>query len=256
MSRQYTGRMKRHQGMALVLVLWIVAALSIFATSLGKVVRQEASVVGVTRDMAAGRARGEAAIYQVLQQIALKPQEFSERRVEQVPWGGQIIEVEILPWSGLVNINAASPELLGSLFTRMGLGQGSALAQALVEFRQAGKGVVNSVAWEAPEDLLQIPGVTYGIYAQIRPFIVADTDGRTGINPKAAPAALLAALDGAGGAAFQESLSSPRYRLTARVVFDGGSVMVVRDADVIGGGSRGSLPWTLLSATQSWVGRI
>ncbi|WP_232533510.1 hypothetical protein [Delftia acidovorans] len=89
MSRLYEGGAKKHQGMALVLVLWIVAALSIFATSLGKVVRQEASVVGITRNMAAGRAQGDAAIYQILQQIALKPHEFRERRVEQVPWGGR-----------------------------------------------------------------------------------------------------------------------------------------------------------------------
>src|SRR2546427_13011911 len=49
------------RGMALVLVLWIVAALAVFASSLGGVVRQEAAVGGVSRNLATGRAAGEAA---------------------------------------------------------------------------------------------------------------------------------------------------------------------------------------------------
>lgn len=53
------------RGMALVLVLWIVAAMAIFANSLGGVVRREAAIAGVARQTTESRAIGEAAIYQL-----------------------------------------------------------------------------------------------------------------------------------------------------------------------------------------------
>ncbi|MDR0224943.1 MAG: general secretion pathway protein GspK [Burkholderiaceae bacterium] len=240
--------------MALVLVLWIVAALSIFASSLGRMVRQEAAVIGVTRNMAEGRAMGEAAIYQLLQQMVLKPAEFSQYQVVQLPWAGRIIEVEVVPWSGLVDINAASQPLLSTLISRLGGGAGEGIAQALVDARQeARQAAASGFAWESPEDLLQIPGMNYGIYARLKPFVVADIDGRPGVNANAAAPALRQLLDGSTG---QDSTNSTRYRLTARTVFDGqGAVMVMRDVD-IGGGSQGALPWTLLSAAQVWAGRV
>ena len=121
-----TCRSDSQRGMALVLVLWIVAALAIFASSLGRVVRSEASVIAVTRQMAEGRALGEAAIYQVLQRIALKPMEFRDSAVLQVPTPKGIIDVAVVPWSGLVNINDAPPALLALLLSKVaGLGGGA-----------------------------------------------------------------------------------------------------------------------------------
>lgn len=78
-----------NKGMALVLVLWIVAALAIFANSLGGVVRREAAVASVVRNSIYGRGAGEAAIFRLLQKIAIQPSDFAERRVEGVPWGGR-----------------------------------------------------------------------------------------------------------------------------------------------------------------------
>lgn len=248
------------RGMALVLVLWIVAALAIFASSLGRVVRSEASVIGVTRQMAEGRALGEAAIYQVLQRIALKPMEFRDYAVVPVPTPKGIIEVAILPWSGLVNINDAPPALLALLLSKAaGLGGGAAeaLAQAIV---QARNGVDSRQplrpAWDAPEDLLQVPGMTYAIFSSIRDFIVADSDGRGVVNPGAAPETLRPWLEG-GGVASQQGLSGSRYSLIAKVPFDGlGEAWVMRQVDVTGPSGPGRLPWTVLSALQTWKGRL
>ncbi len=120
------------RGMALVLVLWIVAALAVFASSLGGVVRQEAAVGGVSRNLATGRAAGEAAIYLALQRMATRPEALREPVLEPVTLpGGQIVEVEVVPWSGLVDINGATPELLAVLFQHAaGLSQGAAMAMA------------------------------------------------------------------------------------------------------------------------------
>lgn len=245
-----------NKGMALVLVLWIVAALAIFANSLGGVVRREAAVASVVRNSTYGRAAGEAAIFRLLQKIAIQPSDFAERRVEGVPWGGQIIEVEVAPWSGLININAAPQNLLAVVLKKLGVPQSEALAQTLVETRQVVRAGSAGVAWESPEDLLQVPGMTYGIYAQMRPLIVADTGGRFGVNLKAAPELLLRLLEGVEDGAVRGNITSTRYRLTARVPIEGGgAVLVIRDVDV-SRARQNSLPWMVLSASQVWAGRM
>ena len=258
-SITFMRRSVMQRGMALVLVLWIVAALAIFASSLGRVVRSEASLIGVTRQMAEGRALGEAAIYQLLQRIALKPTEFREYAVIPVPTAKGIIEVALVPWSGLVNINDAPPALLALLLSKAaGLGGGAAeaLAQAIVQSRI---GVDNRQplrpAWDAPEDLLQVPGMTYGIFASIRDFIVADSDGRGVVNPGAAPEGLKPWLE--GGAGSQQGVTGSRYTLIAKVPFDGaGEALITRQVDVPGGMGPGRLPWTVLAASQTWKGRL
>lgn len=253
---------RTQQGMALILVLWIVAALAIFASSLGGVVRQEAAVGGVTRQLAQGRALGEAAIYQVLQRMAVKPADFREFSVVPVSLGGAVVEVDIIPWSGLVNINGASSTLLSALLTQVaGLGQGPAevLAQAIVQARTGdGQRRVLRPAWESPEDLLQVPGMTYAIYSRLRDFVVADVSARSSINPAAAPAQLQPWLERADGvAAFRQTTISSRYSLVAKVPFGGGSgVRLVRQVDVQGGTANRRLPWVIFSASQAWVGRM
>lgn len=249
-------------GMALVLVLWIVAALAIFASSLGGVVRQEAAVGSVTRQMAEGRALGEAAIYQVLQRMAVKPTEFRAFSSVSFPQAGRIVEVDIVPWAGLVNINGASPALLSALLVQacgMGKGPADELAQAIVQARAGtGGATLQRSLWEAPEDLLQVPGMTYAIFAGLKDFIVADAGGRAGVNPAAAPGVLRAWLESADAAApFRQNISSARYSLVARVPFEGSGVtQVTRQVFVQAGTTGGRLPWAILSASQSWLGRM
>jgi len=252
------------RGMALVLVLWIVAALAVFASSLGGVVRQEAAVGGVSRNLATGRAAGEAAIYLALQRMATRPEALREPVLEPVTLpGGQIVEVEVVPWSGLVDINGATPELLAVLFRHAAgrsRGAAMAMAQTVRQARDAMRQQSGSAAggWEAPEDLLQVPGMTYGIYASIRDFVVADSGNRQGINPNAAPQPLRGWLESAGGAVpAQQGLSGTRYAITARVLFEGaGMVAVRRMVNVRSGAGVGRLPWSVLSASQSWIGKI
>lgn len=248
------------RGMALVLVLWIVAAMAIFANSLGGVVRREAAIAGVARQTTEARAIGEAAIYQLLQRMALKPMDVREFTVVPVPVAGRIIEVAITPWSGLVNINDAPPALLSRLLSRaagMDGGAADALAQAIVQARLVSGGARPlRPAWDAPEDLLQVPGMTYGILASIRDFIVPDSDGRGGVNPAASPESMRPWLE-EGGVTLQQGIASSRFSFIAKVPFDGaGDALVVRQVDLAGGGGPGSLPWVILSASQAWRGRV
>ena len=64
------------------------------------------------------------------------------------------------------------------------------MAQAIVQTREEMRRRSIRVPFETTEDLLQVPGMTYAIYAPLRHFVVADSDGRPGVNLEASPLAL------------------------------------------------------------------
>ena len=67
-----TGNLRgwRQQGVALIAVLWIVAALAIVVAGISYSVRSELRQVAVSRDMVQAKARAEAAMVLVLQQMS------------------------------------------------------------------------------------------------------------------------------------------------------------------------------------------
>jgi len=65
-----TATAPSQQGMALIAVLWLVAALSLMVTGVSGVVRQEAKMVGIAKDKVTAQAVGDAAVVMVLQQLS------------------------------------------------------------------------------------------------------------------------------------------------------------------------------------------
>ena len=123
----------QHGGMALVAVLWIVAALSVMTIGLSATVRQQIRAVSVQRDGVTGQALGEAAIALALQQLHAMPER--PRGIASVPvsYAGVEIAVEARPLGGLISLNGAPRELLAAVFQSAGgLSAGPAQATALV----------------------------------------------------------------------------------------------------------------------------
>lgn len=252
--------LSRHQGMALVLVLWIVAALSIFAMGLGRVVRQEAALANVSRNMTYGRAAGEAAIFEVLQRMSVQPQVTDTLVTQNTVFMGQSIELQIVPWSGLININAVPAPLLAMLLqhaAQMSPAEASSLAQTVVQARESIRsGSGGQVQWDAPEDLLQVPGMGYAIFTRIREYLVAEPGGRQGVNPAAALPSLKAWLASSSTSAWQQSAVGSRYTIIANVLFEGQGVVRVTRQVSISRSETGKLPWKLHAATQTWTGSL
>lgn len=256
-----SSRGTNNRGMALVLVLWIVAALSIFTLGLSSVLRQEAAMVNVSRNMAYGRAAGEAAIFEAMQRMAVHPQAVDGIVTQSVVFMGKNIELQIIPWSGFININAASASLLALLFQRaaqMPAGSADALAQTLVDARESLRvRSSGSMVWDAPEDLLQIPGMTYAVFSLVREYLVAEPGGRQGISSAAALQPLRAWVEGGGTSAWQLATTGTQYTIAANVLFEGqGVVRVVRQVSVGRSAGPGRLPWQLHAATQTWIGSL
>lgn len=264
----------RARGMALLAVLWIVAALSIAVTGVVQSVRNEARVVSATRDLLTGGARASAAVALVLQSMQSQPQPGGRLQRERVVYDGQEIEVTVQPLNGLINVNSASTALLARLLLLGGglePAQANALAEQLAEARSTGGLRAMSGGFESAEDLLRVPGVDYELYAKIFPLITADLQGGGRVNPLSADvgvltvladgnvqrAARIAAQRDAGEpgidttglvADFVDNTATPHFRLQARVPLGDGRWLLGTRWVTFRQGAPQGVPWQVFRA--------
>lgn len=262
------------RGLALIAVLWIVAAAAIIITGISHSVKQELKMVSTARDAVVGDGIGQAAIFLALQEMTLR-NDPPQRLVTLTPsFRGTPVAVQVLPLHGLVDVNNAPAGLLAALFQHAGgleRQRAVALADAAVAFRARKDGAGRPVGFESPEDLLQVPGIDYPLYARLATLVTADVQGGGRVNVPAAPADVLMVLAGgdaprAAALAAARDASQPgldttslppdfielqgqtqRYRMQARVPLASGAwLLVSRTVDL--GGSRHGVPWRVLHA--------
>lgn len=266
--------------MVLIAVLWMVAALSIIVTGITRSAREEARVVARMRQSVEAQALGDAAIHLVLQGMVARSEHSGRWEQVAVAFHGVNIAVQVMPLNGLIDINAASVPLLTSLYKVAGglpEDASQALAQATVQARDRKDAKGSPVRFEAPEDLLQIPGVDYDLYARLVGLVTADLRGSGRINPMAAPPGVLAVLAGGDMAlvssivtnrdagpqsmgidttaldvASLDSTAVRRYRLQARVpMASGGWQQVSRSVDLTPRAREG-MPWHTFNSSRGF----
>ncbi|GAB2455539.1 MAG: general secretion pathway protein GspK [Comamonas sp.] len=267
--------------MALIAVLWLVAALSLMVSGVSGVVRQEARMVSVARQRLEAQALGDAAIMIALQKLSATPRAVTQLTDTSVAFNGVEVPVTVMPLSGLININGASLPLLAALLTIGGglpEGQAQQLAINIVDLREKRSPTGRSPErFEAVEDLMQVPGFDFDLYARLAPFVTASNggSGSAAVNPLAAPPEVLAILangdqamanriaeqrasgqpgvDTTGLAAGLASggNSSRRYRITAHVPLAAGGRFDVERSVYFGSRSRDGLPWYTFETRQT-----
>lgn len=264
----------RHRGMALVAVLWIVAALSILVTGMVKAQRDEVRLVSSARQTVQGHALANAAIQLVLQEMSGRTENVGRLTRVEVSYGGVPISVEITPLNGLIDINRAPVPLLTALFAIAGgldNGRASGLAASLAAARLPGPATARGPRFEAPEDLLQLPGVDLPLYARLSALVTTDSTGSGRVNPMAAPqgvlvvlsegdtgrAARIAAARDSGGAGvdttglsaqFVDIAVAKRYRLVARVPMTDGRRLLGTWMVETGRAAPDGIPWRIFHA--------
>lgn len=226
-------RMSAARGLALVAVLWVVAALSLLVASLLAVSRAGTAAATTHAALVRASALGDAGI-----QLALVewPHEVLIQGVHHFRahyhFDGHDIAVELLPASAYVDLNRAPLELLSELF-RSGGGLDDArahqLGERVIDWRDAddvaqdgGSELDPYVAaglavrprngsFQSKEDLLQVAGISLDLFARIEPFITV-WSGSSGVDPHFAPVPVLAILAG-GDQALAQGLAAQRERL-------------------------------------------
>jgi general secretion pathway protein K len=201
--------------------------------------------------------------------------------------------VRVIPLSGLIDLNSAAEPLLTELIAIAGdvdRAQATSLAQRIIDWRDADEqplpaGAENSAyagagsqfrtrggPFEAPEDLLQVLGVDFDLYARLRPLVTVHARGDGRVDPAAAPEPVLRVLAGGndevasayvaardtGGAladttrfpaAFRARAQSSRYLFEASVRLSNGADLVTRRVIDLASAQDG-LPWQTMWAER------
>jgi general secretion pathway protein K len=246
--------------MALIAVLWIVAALSIMVMGLTQTVKQSIRAATLQRGLTEGQALGEAAIALALQQLAVQTTPVTGAGQISVHYAGADIAVTAAPLNGWVALNdAPAPMLAALLQTAGGLDPARAqqMAATLVAWRDgvpqadvSGPAPSGNPArrFEAVEDLMLVPGMDYDLYARIAPLVTASVAGSTVVNAQAAPPEVVQALG--GNTAFiapNPAMRGNMFRLEAAVpLADGKILRLTEDAALLQPGSNTVAPWRIL----------
>lgn len=264
------------RGMALVSVLWMVAALSIIATGLTRSIREEARLMSLARQDVQAQALGDAAIQVVLQAIVAGNKPVVQLVQTNVVYKGVSMQVQAMPLNGLIDINSAGIPLLERLLSvggGMPPAAAQAIAQAIVDARERRDAKGTPQRFEAEEDLLRVPGMDYDLYARLAALLTADLRGSGKVNPMAAPVEVLAVLaNGNAGAAIQiaanreagqvgvdtsaldanfiDSVTVRRLRIQARVPMADGSVVRVSRSVDFGARTQDGAPWHTFRTTS------
>lgn len=266
------------RGMALIAVLWVVAALSILVTGFSRVAKDEIGIVASVRQGVVAQATGDAVIALALWEISGTEVPVARVRHADIAYRGVTVPVSVMPLNGLIDINTAPLALLARLYEAGGLSAeaAQALAQTTVEVRTKPGPTNQPQRFEANEDLLQVPGVDYDLYARLSPLLTVYALASGGrVNPLAAPLDVLTVLangnlavagriaqerdQGAEGvdttsleASFVSVSPTRRYRVSALVPLpDGAEMRISRTVD-LGFSSRDGLPWRTLHTERSF----
>lgn len=207
-------KVPQQSGVALLAVLWLVAALSIMLSGLQQVVRGEIRFASQARHSVISNSLGDAAIRLTLQEMAAeKNKPIQAIQTKTVTIFGATLAVQITPLNGLIDLNNASQALLADTFEYLGQlpkPDAQRLANAAIETRSIKNSDGSVQGFHAVEDLLRVPGVGFDAYAKIKNCLTTDLLGSGRINPLAASLETLVVLTQGNRARAQQLFESRR----------------------------------------------
>ena len=217
-SGQQAAMFIRERGIALVVVLWLVALLALMAVSQTAGVRTDSQIVGNLIDSANARAAAYAGVQFAIADLA-KPiparAMTSDASFYAMRFGSARLTISISDESGKVDLNAAPGPLLDALLKASGVEaeQSNALVDGILDWRDKdelrrlnGAEEENYRAagleygprngpFQSLEELALVIGLTAPIYHRLAPNITIYS-GSPGVNTAVAPPAVLDALSG------------------------------------------------------------
>ena len=195
----------RQRGIALVLVLWVMALLAVMVVGFVGDARTELKLVRNQAEAAQARAIADTGVSLALLNILENAEEKAWRldgEQHNLAYGDGAIRVSVQDEGGKIDLNLAPPALLAGLFRTLGIEGGEALAAAIEYWRRQHGGdpadatPARTGPFLALEQLRAVPGVTAAAYARAAPFLTVYTR-RDRVDPLTAPAEVLLSLPGA-----------------------------------------------------------
>ncbi|MFT3813726.1 MAG: type II secretion system protein GspK [Acidovorax sp.] len=265
MTHRRTAR--SHRGTALILVLWLVAALSLVVLAGARSVRQQTQGAAIDLERLRTGQVLDTALQLVIQRLAADSANAGRYRQQTLQIGSQSVQVEVIPASGLVDFTVASEALQLALLQRVGgltPGEAAIMASRIKDYidpddepsgvggaeapqyRAAGRTAMpRNAGLDDPVELRMVLGMTPELYEIIAPYLSINGQQRLSID--AAPPALIDALMGQPGLGVQVQSSPPETRAAA---FLSGAA-----ADLFASGSAGGGAVKLRAVLQTEAGR-
>lgn len=184
----------KQQGIALVLVLWVLLLLTIITGSFALMARMDRFEANALLSSTQARLGAEAAINLAVLALRDPDEEYrmlADGRVYQQEFDGMLVEVRATDERGKLDINSTDELTLANLFIGHGMefGEAELLAAAVMDWRDTDDlERVNGAEEEAyyvagleigpanrpfimTEELLQVIGMTYDFYRKLEPGI-------------------------------------------------------------------------------------
>ena len=176
------------RGMALIMVIWVLALLSLMAASFLAQARSELRLAANLRERAAAEALAEAGVHLAVGRLlAEHGATYPQRWTESLAGGS--VAITLTDERGKIDLNEAEPALLASLFESAGVSARAAtdLAAAVADFRDPdhasatggaedadyppGSGGAKDARFETVDELLQVKGMTPSLHARLADLV-------------------------------------------------------------------------------------
>lgn len=234
------GRQKdMEQGIALMMVLWVITLLTIIAVGLTTTQRMETALAANQVFGATFRAQADAAInFTALNLLtqpsveALADKDSMESQGFWLPdgqprlwrWGEQALEIRVVNEASLIDLNMADPGLLMALMKAAGVQEPDYLVDAILDWRDpddlhlvngaedeqyAAAGLpygAKDGPFDSVEELGQVMGFDRELYQALAPALTV-TSGQASPGVEFAPPLVQAALQGIGLEELEERLA-------------------------------------------------
>lgn len=220
------------RGLALVLVLWVVAALSLLTVMLVRGARFDVQTTGLLDDGVRWQAAADGALALALAQLAGDTGPLLAASVAPIRFEGMTIDVTITSASGYVDINRATEPLLVRLF-QYGAGvepsQALQLARRVIDWRDPDDAALpeggaerddyvaagsafrpRNAPFEQVADLAQVLGLGPDLNDRIAGLVTTHGDA-VGVDPAFAPIGVIEML-AAGDQAIRDAIIAQRQR--------------------------------------------
>lgn len=285
-----SARPHAQRGVALLLVVWLIALLTALIGAFAIAARVESLQGRVLAQGSVAQQIARAGLEYALQRVA-----DSDARTRWVPDGrpygwtyaGSQLQVELIDETGKVDLNQADAQTLAGLLRAVGVedGQAQQLAGAVVDWRD-GDSLIQPVggaedpqyaqaglpygAKDAPFETVgeveQVLGWTPEIYARVRPYLTL-YGGRSRPDPAYAQGPVLSALGmdpdlvlaqrqaAAGQPSGLVGQGSGTYSIQSRARLPDGRQAVLRAVVRAGGGPRPGAMYTTLRWEEGWEPR-
>ncbi len=208
--------MKQQNGLALIVVLWVVTLLTIMASSFSLTIQRETAITSGAKEKAVAAAIAEAGINYAILMLMVKDKELRWQgfgSLYEIEYSGIRVRIQIADESGKLNINLATKEQLQQLLTSLEVDDAIAdnLSDAILDWRDKNdlhrlngaekqhyidadlKYEPRNADFKSIEELQMVLGVTAQIYAQLEELISVFTKNKQ-INPTTATRAMLLTL--------------------------------------------------------------